>query len=301
MENEIIQLPTLERYIEKYPEDAEKWLEFIKEDELPNIQTTLRRTPPVALEDDLLKFYKEFHNTRADNPISSHTDGCLLCKKSWESTQDIPRSTLLCGHSYHTICSCIDQYDDDRVICSVEGCTINSWDYVRNIIRTKEVTVTRAENILLDSYVKRKDFKQELKGLKGAMKQVVGAHKLVLKLSQDKKKELLHKHIFTVNQIQRDINDSVTDIRNSQQMNEYKNKIKNYRKTAGSMFRKYHVGFRDLYRRGLLRCSWKIRWVLERHRNPFSFYRHGFRLRVGKKIWKDPLEEVPEDLEDLEA
>jgi len=294
MENEIIQLPTLERYIEKYPEDAEKWLEFIKEDvgiENPENPEIVRQRGP--LDDDLLKFYKEFHNTRADNPIDNHSDGCLFCKKSWESTVDIPKSTLLCGHSYHTICTFIDQYADDRIICPVEGCTVNSWDYVRTIIRDKEVTVRRAENILLDSYVKRHDFKEDLKELKGAIRGVSSSHNSVLKLAANKKNELIHRHIFAINQIQREINDSVTLVRNSEEMKLYNTKIKNYRKKASSMFRKYHVSFRDLYRRELIRAPWRLRWVLERHRSPFSFYRFGFRLRVGKKIWKDPLE-VPE-------
>lgn len=294
MENEIIQLPTLERYIEKYPEDTEKWLEFIKEDKITD-EINKRAQQRLPLDQDLLTLYKIFHNTRADNPINNHNDACLFCKKSWESTKEIPKTTLLCGHSYHTICMYIGQYDDDRLNCAVEDCTIHTWDYVRAIIMANEVTVTRAENILLDSYVKRNDFKQDLKGLKGAVREVAISHNSVMQLAKDKKDELIHTHIFAINQIQREMNDSISFVRNSEQMNDYKTKIRNYRKKASSMFRKYHVSFRDLYRRSLLKCSWRLRWVLERHRNPFPFYKFGFRFRVGKKQWKDPLEasEVP--------
>jgi len=295
MENEIIQLPTLERYIEKYPEDADKWLEFIKEDKIiDEIHNRDRQRHP--LNRDLLTLYKVFHNTRADNPIDNHNDACLFCKKSWESTKEIAKTTLLCGHSYHTICIYIHQYDDDRTNCSVEDCTINTWDYVRAIIMGNEVAVTRAENILLDSYVKRNDFKQDIKELKVAVRGVSASHSSVLQLTANKKNEIMHNHIFEINQIQREINDSIAYIHTSQQMRDYKSKIRNYRKKASSIFRKYHVTFRDLYRRDIIKAPWRLRWVLERHRTPFSFYKFGFRFRVGKKKWKDPLEapEAPE-------
>jgi hypothetical protein len=159
-----------------------------------------------------------------------------------------------------------------------------------------EVAVTRAENILLDSYVKRNDFKQDIKELKVAVRGVSASHSSVLQLTANKKNEIMHNHIFEINQIQREINDSIAYIHTSQQMRDYKSKIRNYRKKASSIFRKYHVTFRDLYRRDIIKAPWRLRWVLERHRTPFSFYKFGFRFRVGKKKWKDPLEapEAPE-------
>jgi len=49
------------------------------------------------------------------------------------------------------------------------------------------------------------------------------------------------------------------------------------------------MSFREMRERRLIRVSRKLRWVLERHRTPFSFYRLGLRIYPGKKIWKDPL------------
>ena len=72
----------------------------------------------------------------------------------------------------------------------------------------------------------------------------------------------------------------------------YKNSLRNYRKKSKSIFRKYHLSFRDLIRRKKISVSWRLRWILERHRESFGFYKLGLRMYAGKKLWTDPLTAV---------
>lgn len=288
--NEFISLDKLETYIEKYPEDAEKWLEFIQPSEE---EEKLRRTRHLATElnADLYKISSDLHNIESEVPIQHYNDGCLFCKKSWAYTEGVPTTTLICGHKFHTICSMVDQYNGDITRCIVEGCDINTWDYVRKIVRSKQKTKEKAENILLDAYQKRSDFKADLKDLKESISAVTTNHSAVAKLIESGKKEFIHKHLYSLNQMQSDLNEGVKYIKESEKMENYKSSVRQYRKKAGHIFRKYHLSFRELRERGVIRTSWRLRWVLERHRSAFGYYKLGFRMYPGKKIWKDALEE----------
>jgi len=287
-ENTIISLDTLERFIEKYPEDAEKWLEFIRvppDDPL----SRLRRNVAGNLNEDILRINTDLYNIEPITPIDHFNDGCLHCKKSWTSTDGVPTITLICGHKFHTVCTMIHQYESEFSRCIVDECNINTWDYVRSIMRTKEKTVEITENILLDSYKKRTDFKADFKELKYTMNKVASSYNLVSKMILEGKKEFVHKHLYNINQLQKDMNEGLEYINNSEQMIKYKKALKNYRKSASLIFRKYHVSYRDMRQRGLLRHSWRLRSILERHRTGFSFYKLGIRIYPGRKSWKDPL------------
>lgn len=294
--NEFISLDTLETYIERYPEDAEKWLEFIRGPEEEQ-KSKLRRSRFMSAElnDDLYTTNSDLHNNASEIPIEHYNDGCMFCKKSWVSTDGVPTLTLICGHKFHTICSMIDQYNGDTTRCIVPECDIDTWAYVRKIVRSKEKLREKTENILLDSYEKRKDFKFDLKQMKESISKVTRLHGSVCKLISDGKDEFIHKHLYTLNQMQSDLNDNLEYIRGSEQMEKYKVSIREYRKKASHLYRKYHMSFRELNQRGLIRASWRLRWILERHRTAFSFYKLGFRMYPGKKQWTDTLDQSDEE------
>jgi hypothetical protein len=191
----------------------------------------------------------------------------------------------------------IDQYNGDITRCIVEGCDINTWDYVRKIVRSKEKVKEKTENILLSAYQKRADFKKDIQDLKKDISSVTSAHNKVGSMITNAKKDFVHKHLYTINQLQNDINENVKYVKESEEMNTYKNAVRNYRKKANRIFRKYHMSFRELRERGILRTSWRLRWVLERHRSAFTYYKMGVRLYPGKKTWRDTLDEDDEEVE----
>jgi len=299
--NEFISLETLETYIEKYPEDAEKWLEFIQDPAETEIKRRRRTAyPNIDVNEEIYKIYEELHNIEAEKPIDNYKDGCLFCKKSWLATDGVPTVTFICGHKFHTVCSMIDQYNGDTTRCIVPDCDIDTWDYVRKIVRSKEKVKERSENILLEALVKRKDFNETLKDLKAQVSNVTSKYNAVKGMIADGRKEFIHKHLYSINQIQNDLNEGVKYIRESEKMHNYKEALRNYRKKSSSMFRKYHVSFRELNRRGLIRTSWRLRYLLERYHSPFSYYRMGIRMYPGKKVWKDTLEQSDNEEEEEE-
>lgn len=299
--NEFVSIDILENYIEKYPEDAEKWLEFIKdpaEDEV----TRRRRTsyPNMDVNAEIYKIHSELHTIEAEKPIDHYNDGCLFCKKSWVSTEGVPTITLICGHKFHTVCSMIDQYNADVTRCIVDGCDINTWDYVRKIVRSKEKVTLKAENILFESIEKRKDFKDDLKELKKYVSNVSAKHSAVRSMIDNGRKLFVHKHLYSLNQMQNDLNEGVKQIRDCEEMHNYKKSVREYRKKANALFRKYHISFRELSQRGLISASWRVRWILERHRSAFTYYRMGVRMYPGKKAWKDTLNQSDNEEEEEE-
>ena len=300
--NHFVSLDILEKYIERYPEDAEKWLEFIQEPSEHDERVRLRRTrhTPGEPTNEIYKTNSNVYNVPSDVPIEHYNDGCLFCKKSWSATDGVPTTTLICGHKFHTVCSMIDQYNGDITRCVVEDCDISTWDYVRKIVRSKEKVKEKAENILLDAYQKRPDFKKDIKELKEHISLVSSSHSKVGSMISNGKKDFIHKHVYTINQMQNDINENVKTIKESEQMHQYKQSLRNYRKKASHVFRKYHLSFRELNQRGMLRTPWRLRWVLERHRTGFTYCKMGLRIYPGKKIWKDTLDEADEEVESEE-
>ena len=299
--NEFISVDTLSEYIERYPEDAEKWLEFIR-DPVDEEDDKIRRIIYInnEINEDLYKLNSDLHNIESDVPIKHHNDGCLFCKKPWFSTDGVPTTTLICGHKFHTVCFMIDQYNGDMARCIVEDCDISTWDYVRKIVRSKEKLKEKPENILLSAYQKRADFKKDIKEMKENISSVTAAHNKVSSIISSAKKDFVHKHIYTINQLQNDINENVKYVKESEEMNRYKNSVKTYRKKANHVFRKYHISFRELREKRIIKTSWRLRWVLERHRSAFTYYKMGVRIYPGKKTWRDTLDEDDEEVESEE-
>jgi len=281
--SEYITKTMLVNFLDKYPEDSCKWFEFLNSQQ---IETGYAETT-TSLEDR--ERINTIYNSPCEVPIDNVADGCLFCKKSWVSTKDVPTMTHICGHTYHTLCTYIDQIHNDVPTCIVDGCDINSWDYAKDLIESRNVIRADTENILFDSYKNQDEFKKDMKELKACVSGVMGSFSKVNSLMSLARKELIHKHIHTINHIQEDLNTTIKTVKTSEHMNTYNSILRRYRTKASYMFRRYHLSFRNIVHRRLIRVPWRIRWVLERHRSPFTSYQLSLRIKPGLKAWKDPL------------
>ena len=286
-ENEYISLETLENYIEQYPEDAEKWLKFLDDTPESTYPLRRRRVTDAELNPEFFKMNVEVMQ-ESDTPIHNYEVGCLHCKKSWAATQGVPQIELICGHSYHTVCYTYDHFKHDFPRCIVEGCTIDTWEYVRAIYTAKRKKREDVHNVLLESHRGRADFKKDLADLNKCIAEVTKHSSGVEKLLKNGRRDLIHKHLHSINYLQEDMNEAVKLIRGSEERANYKVAVSKFRKMASKIFRKYHVSFRELYQRRMVRCGWEVRRVLERH-GTFRYYRLGCRIYPGGKKWKDPL------------
>lgn len=285
-----ISFSKLELYIEKYPEDAEKWLEFLKE---PAVKTP-RPVNRDELDTTLLESQKAVVNVVESSLINNCNDGCLFCRKSWIATDNVPKVTLICGHTFHTICCMYHYYNDGYASCIVENCNIDTWLYVRNIFRDNINRIKKAENILLKTYTHRNDFKKDILILKKNIYEFSKCFNARTLLFKNAKNDLIHKHIHALRYFQGDMNETVKLIKSSEEEMNFKLSIRKFRKHASHIFRKYHASFRDLYLSRVIKTpSWNVRSVLERHRNIHpGFYKLGCRIYPGKKIIKDFLEQA---------
>ena len=302
-EDTFITLSTLEKYIEKYPEDAEKWREFLDmKDEThmgprDHMYRRTHRDPPTA---ELVEPHVNIITPVTESPVEHYKDGCLLCKKTWASTDGVPTSTLICGHTYHTVCYMYQHYANDAPQCLANDCDIDTWAYIRTIYRNRRDRKNKAENILLQSFKKKEDFKRDIKVLKQHISDFNKAQTTMERLLKNAKDDLIHKHLYSINHLQKDMNTTVKDLQETEEMLNYKKSIRKFRKHAANIFRKYHTSFRELNINGIIKCSWRVRGVLERHRT-FGFYKLGCRIFPGRKFVKDPLVNevvIDEDLSD---
>ena len=174
-QNQFVSLDKLEAYIERYPEDAGKWMEFLDIEK----KGMYPYKPRVA--DELLDMERMRRHTdeieESGNPITHFSEGCLFCKKSWTQTNEVPSITLICGHKFHTVCFMYRQYDEEISQCIVEGCDINTWDYIRQIKKTNTKNQVSAEDILFEATEKRPEFKVDLGEFKVLIKDMTKAHK----------------------------------------------------------------------------------------------------------------------------
>ena len=219
------------------------------------------------------------------------SDSCNRCKKTWTSTPGIPTTTLLCGHTYHTVCQSVYLYNTD----GGETCINETCDDYRSIVYNivKEHTNTHIEKVdeLLEENLKDKSFKESLKGMRASIRVVVANHRLLKNAYKNVKTQLIHKHIHTINQIQSELNRDIVNVRDGVEAKNYKHAIRSYRKIAASIFRKYHVSLRDVLDRKIIKMAWENRWVLERYRGGISKWRSSIRIYPGKKLWTDPIQD----------
>jgi len=255
-------------YLDKHPEDHEKIYDAIQGYRLKEKMVTL------------LESYIP--------PLENITDGCTLCMKSWETTPSAVKTTMLCGHTYHTACLMIYQYDN-REGCPDETCNINSWRIIRQFVNDRKKDNDEIKDTLLDQLQKRADFKEDFRKLKKSIRAVRSARVSVDITTQYQRKQVFHRNIYAIREFQKDLTETYSGLSKSETYKTMRSSIIKYRAVARSIFRKYHVSFRDLYTANLIKADWKLRHVLERHGSPFSKWKFNLRLWPGKKVMDDPM------------
>uniref|UniRef100_A0A6C0K721 Uncharacterized protein n=1 Tax=viral metagenome TaxID=1070528 RepID=A0A6C0K721_9ZZZZ len=279
-------------FIEKHPEDADKWLDHLKPIfETETLWKTHRgeRLSEEELENQVQRHYIE-ENNRSENDDNMITNefGCLRCNKRWDSTTEHPTMTLLCGHKMHTVCYLMGQYYDDTARCSHPGCDHNPWDIIRKISRRRDRVREETRNTLTEIILNKQSFKNDLRTYKECIKEYIKQASKIQKNINSIKDDTIKKHILSIRIIHDDLNNNIKRVRNSELMKNTKTALRNFRRVSNMFYRKYHLSMRDMIRRKIIRnMNWKNRSVLERHNNILTmrYYRFGIRILPGKSSW----------------
>ena len=221
------------------------------------------------------------------HPIQEESFECYGCKRTWSSTEHYPRTSLLCGHTVHTICSMISDSDDQNV-CP-HNCTYNGWGMVHTIANNIRQAATDKVDEVVEELMKTVAYKQDFKVLKESIRKVAVFFRETSNEYKNVKKTIIHKHIHSINEIQRDLNSSLKAVGTGVNAKQLRSSIMVYRRRARLFHLKYNVSFRNLYTRKLIKVNSTLRWVLERHRNLYSRWRYSIQIYPGKKVWKDPI------------
>jgi len=290
--HEEFNLDLITSFIEKHPEDADKWLNHLK----PIFETeTLwrsnrgERLSEEELENQVQRHYiEEYDRSENDDNMITNEFGCLRCNKRWDATTEHPTMTLLCGHKMHTVCYLMGQYYDDTGRCSHPGCGHNPWDLIRKISRRRDRVREETRNNLIEIVLNKASFQNDLRTYKESIKNFIKEANKIQKEINSIRDNNIKKHILSIRIIQDDLNQSIKSVRNGELMKSTKVALRNFRRVSNMFYRKYHLSMRDLIRRKIIRdMNWKNRSVLERHNNILSMrsYRFGIRIMPGKKSW----------------
>ena len=261
----------LYEYLNAHPEDHEKISEFLnKMRDTVDMTTILEEyTPPIEFDP---------------------ADSCRLCKKTWDSTPNAVKTTFLCGHTYHTSCNMVRNYDEGANTCIVEGCNIDEWRVVRNLRQNRTDIDVRDQ--LVKNLMDRADFMRDLRGFKKSISQVRVIRNAYNKFTKKSRAELIHMHIHDIRAIQNSLNIHYRGLSQSPQAKKLNSSIRVYRRFARDIFTRYHVSLRDLIDKRVIKMDWHLRSVLERHRAYKSMWRSSIRICPGVKRWKDTHEDV---------
>jgi hypothetical protein len=160
-------------------------------------------------------------------------------------------------------------------------------------------------SVLTDAVCSKREFKFDIKRLKRHISSCMKSFKKVRSKEKEEKKNLMKKHIFSIRQIQCDMNATVKGLNTSNERNECYKDVRAYRRVEREIFTKYHLSLRDLVRRKIIRrMDWRVRSVLERHgRINAGRFRFGIRIYPGSKKWnvESDEEEFDSDSEDNEV
>jgi hypothetical protein len=264
----------LYEYLNAHPEDHEKISEFLnKLRDTVDMTTVLEDyTPP--LEVDL-------------------TGSCRLCKKTWESTPNAVKSTLLCGHTYHTSCTMIYKYDDGETGCIVDGCNIDEWRVIRNL-RNNRVPQADIDvrGQLIRNLLNRADFKTDLQALKKSIAKVRKCKGSFNRFHKKSRAEFIHTHVHDIRAIQKSLNIHYNGLNTCSEAKVLNSSIRKYRRFARDIFTRYHVSLRDLIDKRVIKMKWDLRSILERHGRHINRWRSAVKIQPGMNPWKDPLEDM---------
>jgi hypothetical protein len=295
--DEIITMKVLERYISKYPEDAYKWMEFIREtDDTTSYLShranyiSLKHTPNEFVELNQLP-------DKATSPVDSHELGCQICKHSWKTSASMVTTTLLCGHTYHTVCIIHRMYINDDSICGV--CGLDTWNIIRKILTDRDNKVKSVEQLLFNHIMKMNKSNSSIKQIKKEICNVKKAAKDLDTIAKKLNQGIIHKHIYSLNHIQIDTNIAKRKFKESRAYTNYVQCVRRYRKIEKHIFRTYNITMRDLINNQILKIPWRLRRILLYRGLPIYNTYNRIRIAPGKKVWKDPGN--PGDIEGAEA
>ena len=278
-EDEEINLSIIASFIEKHPEDAEKWLEHLNEaftsERTYNMQRR-RRTARVPLDENSID---QFIPTGEPNEQALDINSvCCKCNRTWETTQAHPTTTLLCGHKYHTICHALHQYNEDD-LCCIDTCNFRTMPLIRAISRRQERNRADATTILIEAIKNNPAFIPDLKQVKKIISRATLCYNQYIRKEQIIKRNLVKRHIFSIRQLQSDMNNTAKSLNTTVEYKQLKSSIQAYIKFNRTVMQKYHVSMRDLRKHNLIKSfNWRVRSLLENHQR---INQSGWRFRVS--------------------
>ena len=293
--NKIMSVKTLESYLEKHPEDTQKWLDHLDPYLHPPRQSRRDRARLELTDADFQKYNIEHDE---DTPFINPEAICGYCRRTWITTAVHPTITLLCGHEYHTVCYSIMRYEDFHD-CMVQDCQVSTSEIVRELYRRRTRENNDIESVLIDAIKGTREFKQDIKKMKNHLSIVSKKYSEANKKMKRTKNRLMNKHMCNLRQIQYDMNAAVNSVRNSNAYLTCKSEIAKYRNVERKFYRKYHIELRDLIRRRIIRLgNWNLRYAIERHGALLRTYKFGIRIYPGSNKWKERDDDESDESDD---
>jgi len=277
-------------YADKYPEDIPKLLDFFESRRLEDakqkkqIDRVMRQPDNKDRDTEICNLHTTHTHENLTADITTTEEGCLLCRKSWESTKDLPKIELLCNHVYHT--ACYLNYYEPYGTCAQDGCGINSMRLAQRISEHNKLVNESVTEVLLTRLSDDAEFKKHVKAYKATVRDVSKSIVLYNRSVRVKHKQVIQKHIFSIKQIQEDINESYAGLRDTEEATNCNKAVRKSRAYARKIYEKYHISLRDMRRQGLVRMPWHLRSLLEFHRQLLSpRYRFKIRIIPSNKKW----------------
>jgi len=280
-----ISLSILEEYIEKHPEDVDKWVEHLGPKlNLNNTQVNLRRRANI---NEPVNTMISVIESDLDTAAADITSACIKCKRTWESTALHPKTTLLCGHSYHTQCFFMMNYADLDV-CVHDGCNYSIWNHVRDIYDKNTALRRDTTQLLIDTLKENPEFNKSMTEMQKYIKQTRVYTNLFRRNASALKRDVIKKHKYNIQALQNDMNESVRVARKHPRLVEARKMVSKYRRFERQFQEKYHLTLHDLvHNRVIRRPAWEVMHILNRHGSFIpSTYRFGIRIRPGSnRAW----------------
>ena len=285
--NKYVTVNTLETYIEKYPEDAQKWKDHLDPVLYPHKYKKRKQALRVnnrttISEED----YSRYNIIKREGEKFTNSDTmCAICKHSWEQTPAHATTTLLCGHKYHTVCYFMIYYENSEG-CIIDGCPSDTGRIISQLHRRRMNLRDTLETTLVNTLKDTNEFKSDLTKMKSKISGIIKHLTAFRKVKQELRKKIIKKHECNLSQIQFDINNTVKSLKTTSEAMAFKSEISKYRSIERKFYRKYHISLRDLIRYGLVRdLNWTVRRIILGHdayRNRRDF---GIKIFPGKRSW----------------
>ena len=279
--NKIMTVNTLETYLEKHPEDTQKWLDHLH----PYLHPPYDNSHIRRIELSDADYQKYNIDNQQDTPFTDHHIMCGFCRKTWESTSVHPTLTLLCGHKYHTLCYSILRYEAYGD-CAVQDCQISTSEITREIYNRRIRLNNDLESTLINAIKDTSEFKEDVKKMKHHLSIVSKKYLDANKLIKRGRNKLRNKHVFNLRQIQYDMNEAIKSVRTSNEYLRCRSELAKYRSLERKFYRKYHISLRDLIRNRIIRLgNWNLRYAIQQHGAILRTYKFGIRIYPGSNKW----------------